>query len=338
VLSRTILIVDDFEQFRHLVSSILQPRSDYRIISEVAEGHEAVREAAQLHPEVILLDIGLPGINGFEAARLVNEVSPSSKIIFLSIESDPVLVEEAFRTGAKGYVLKRDASELLIALDRVLEGKKYISCHVDLGASSSVAETAGLNGSAGRHTLTSRNGKKSSVHRMARYADDSSLVDGFARYIEASLREMSAVIVVASEAHHEGILRKLSADGVDYSRFVKDGTYIRLDATELASLLMLNGLPDPIRCKNVVGGLIAKATECAKGEYSKVKICGECAPTLLAAGNAQAAIELEHLWDEMMRNQPAETLCGYLSSAFPDTKGDLIFEKIRAEHSGVCSF
>jgi DNA-binding NarL/FixJ family response regulator len=123
-----LLIVDDYERWRHFLSAALQKRSELQIIGEALDGLEAIEEAEQLRPDLILLDIGLPKLNGIEVARRIREVSPTSKILFISENRSPDIVEQALSTGAGGYVVKSDAaSELLAAVGAVLEGKRFVS-------------------------------------------------------------------------------------------------------------------------------------------------------------------------------------------------------------------
>ena len=98
-----ILIVDDFEPWRHFYYSTLQQQSEFRVIGEVSDGLEAVHRAQQLQPHLILLDIGLPTLNGIEAARRIREISAGSKILFVSENRSADIVREAFSTGADGY-------------------------------------------------------------------------------------------------------------------------------------------------------------------------------------------------------------------------------------------
>jgi DNA-binding NarL/FixJ family response regulator len=94
----------------------------------LSDGLEAVQQAQQLQPDLILLDIGLPTLNGIEAARRIREVSPASKILFVSENRSVDIAEEALNIGAGGYVVKSDAtSDLLPAVKAVLEGKRFIS-------------------------------------------------------------------------------------------------------------------------------------------------------------------------------------------------------------------
>lgn len=113
--------MDDYQRWRHLLSTTLLKQPGFSIVAEVSDGLEAVRKAGELQPDLILLDIGLPTLNGIEAARRIREVSPTSKIIFVSENRFPDIAEEALSTGADGYVVKSDVtSELLPAVDAVL--------------------------------------------------------------------------------------------------------------------------------------------------------------------------------------------------------------------------
>jgi DNA-binding NarL/FixJ family response regulator len=123
-----ILVVDDFQPFRDFVSSVFSKAPELHIICEVSDGLEAVRRAEELRPDLILLDIGLPNLNGIEAARQIRKLAPDSKILFLSQESSADLVQEALSLGAMGYVVKAHAgSELLAAVEVVLQGRQFVS-------------------------------------------------------------------------------------------------------------------------------------------------------------------------------------------------------------------
>ena len=118
-----ILVADDFEDWRRQIRLLLQARPQSQIIAEASDGTEAVQKAEELKPDLILLDIGLPRLNGIEAARQIRQLSPSSKIVFLSLNKNLEVVRAALSTGALGYVHKTDARrELLPAVDAVLRG------------------------------------------------------------------------------------------------------------------------------------------------------------------------------------------------------------------------
>jgi DNA-binding NarL/FixJ family response regulator len=122
------LVVEDFAPFCEFLHSILEERPDVQVIGEVTDGLEGVQKAKLLRPDLVLLDIGLPTLNGIEAARQIRKLAPKSKIIFLSQESSPEVVQEALSLGACGYVEKtRAASDLLAAVDSFLDGRHFIS-------------------------------------------------------------------------------------------------------------------------------------------------------------------------------------------------------------------
>ena len=122
-----ILVVDDFEEFRRFVCALLGPKTEFEV-TEASDGLEAVRKADQLQPDLIVLDIALPGLNGLEAARRIREFAPSTKILFLSAESSPDVVREALRLGALGYVHKPEAqTDLVPAMEAVFKGELFVS-------------------------------------------------------------------------------------------------------------------------------------------------------------------------------------------------------------------
>jgi len=128
VSSVLVLVVEDFESFRRFVCTELGKRPDLQIVAEASDGLEAVQKAVELKPDLILLDIRLPKLNGIEAARQIRNLVPESRIIFLTQESSADVVQEALSLGAQGYVVKTNAPrELLNAVEAVLSGRTFVS-------------------------------------------------------------------------------------------------------------------------------------------------------------------------------------------------------------------
>ena len=121
------LIVEDHEELRNFLRLTLQNEARCVVIGEAVDGMQAVQKAEELQPDLILLDLSLPKLNGMEALRRIRKRSPSSKLIILSQDSAPDLVQEALRLGAVGYLLKSDANNLPRALDAVLQGTVFVS-------------------------------------------------------------------------------------------------------------------------------------------------------------------------------------------------------------------
>ena len=124
-----ILVADDFVPWRRFVSSlILAMKPGWHIVCEVSDGSEAVKKAKELRPDLVLLDIGLPKLDGIEAARQIRAIASDLRVLFLSALDSLEVVEHALSTGANGYVLKLDAgSELLIAVQEIFQGRRFVS-------------------------------------------------------------------------------------------------------------------------------------------------------------------------------------------------------------------
>src|ERR1700722_2806548 len=123
-----VLVVEDFLPFREFIRSTLAKSPELEIVAEVSDGLEGVQKAEELKPDLILLDIGLPTLNGIEAARRIRKLSPDSKIIFLSQESAADVIETALSLGALGYILKtRAAHDLMPAVESVIADKQFVS-------------------------------------------------------------------------------------------------------------------------------------------------------------------------------------------------------------------
>lgn len=123
-----ILVADDFLAWQQFVSVMLQGESDLQIISSARDGLEAVRKAKEIRPDLILMDLSLPVMNGIDATRQIRAHSPGTKVLFLSEHRDSDLIQTAFDVGACGYVLKSDSySDLIAGIRAVLLGQLFVS-------------------------------------------------------------------------------------------------------------------------------------------------------------------------------------------------------------------
>jgi CheY-like chemotaxis protein len=314
-----ILVVDDYKDWRDQVRSLLRARPEWQIICEVSGGSEAVQKAEELKPDLILLDIGLPKLNGIEAARRIRQLSPNSKIIFVSMETSPDVVQVALSTGAEGYVRKTDVhGDLLPAIEAVLQGKQFIGGKV---------KGYRLVGTPGAQTPYR--------HEVQFYSDDAFLLDGFTRFIADSLKAGNAAIVVVTKSHQASLLQRLKAEDVEIDSAIQQGTYISLDAADTPFTVMLNGLPDPDRFFECVNSLIKAASKAAKAEHPRVAFCSERAGLLWTEGKTDAAIRVEQLWNDLAKMHELDILCAYSLRSFEGAKD--AFRSICAEHSAVYS-
>ncbi len=341
VPSVRVLVVEDHEQFRRFICSTLGENPELQVVGIVSDGLAAVQKAEELQPDLILLDIGLPTLSGIEAAARIRKLSPESKIIFLTQESSADVVREALNLGARGYVVKANAgSELLAAVEAVRRGREFVSKGLSGRAFSDVTDTQLADRRGHEKELPSivpRTGEFISSHKVQFYADDARFLVGFTGFIKTALEAGNAVIVIATESHRKNFLRRLHAHGVDVAAAIEQRRYIPLDVAETLSTFMLEDGPDPVQFQKAVGDLVAGAAKPIRGQHRRVSACGECAPTLWAQGKGNAAIQLEHLWDEMAKAYDIDTLCGYVLSGIQREEESHIYEGICAAHSAVCS-
>ena len=333
-------MVEDSEHFRKFFCSTLRKRPELQVIGEVIDGLEAVERAEQVQPDLIVLDIGLPSLNGIEAARQIRKVSPKSKILFVSQESSTDVVQEALGTGARGYVVKTDAGgELLEAVDAVLRGGQFVgkrySGHDFVGASDA--------GASDEFRIKSpiaplhQNTEIAHRHDVGFYSDDARLLDDLTRFIGAALKSGNAAIVVATESHRESLLPRLQAHGLDIGTAIEQGRYVALDAADTLSALMRNGMPDPVRFSNLLGNLIVTVSNAVTGKQARVSIFGECVHLLWTQGNAEAAVQFEKLGNQLAKIYDVDILCGYSLGGVEIGMEDHIVQQICAEHSAVYS-
>jgi DNA-binding NarL/FixJ family response regulator len=136
-LSVRVLMVDDHDVVRRGIRSVLSSESDFEVVGEASAGLEAVRKAEELKPDLILLDISLPDINGIDVAVRIRQVAPESQILFLSQHDSIQVANEALKTGARGFVAKADAArELPGAIRTVVSGNIFLSERLSKSAKS----------------------------------------------------------------------------------------------------------------------------------------------------------------------------------------------------------
>jgi len=337
-----VLVVDDFEPWRQFTGSRLQERPTLQVVGEAGDGAEAVRKAQELQPDLILLDIGLPSLNGIQAARQIRDLSPKSKIIFLTAIRSRDFAGEAMRTGASGYVIKSAArEELLPAIEAVLQGRLFLSAGLDedhrtesiSGHKTHSAEVENI-----APSIPSSKEDTDGQHEVGFYPDEGSFLDHVAHFVGTALKSGTSAIVVATAAHREALLRRLQIDGLEIHAAIEQGRYIAVDAAKAVSSFMVDGMPDAGLFLKCFGDLIVSASKAAHattGEQGRVAVFGEGVQVLWAQGNAEAAIQVEKLGNELLKIHNVEILCAYSTDAVPGGMDDLTFQCVCAEHSVV---
>ena len=141
-----VLVVDDFEPWRRYICSTLQKDPQFEIIGEESDGLQAVRKANETQPDLILLDVALPTLNGIAALQQILQCSPKSKILLMSVERSCDVADEGLRNGAAGYVVKADAAnDLSSALEAILQNRQFVSRSVNGRNASDAAHDSETN-------------------------------------------------------------------------------------------------------------------------------------------------------------------------------------------------
>jgi PAS domain S-box-containing protein len=172
-------------------------------------------------------------------------------------------------------------------------------------------------------------------HVVQFYADDAHLIDEVSRVLGRAIVEEQCVLVIATADHREKIARSLREQIRDFDEVIVKRRYVEYDAAELLSKFMVGGTPDPQRFRNALSPVILRAAKVAKEAPCKVVAFGEMVAVLCAQGHAEAAIELEGLWNQLAREYPFFLYCAYPMQAFRNFSEPELFLRIYCAHTGV---
>jgi hypothetical protein len=174
-----------------------------------------------------------------------------------------------------------------------------------------------------------------SPHAVQFYSGDGFLLDSLARFVWTALEAAESAFVVATQVHRDGLAERLKARGVDTDRLVKKGRYVTLDASQTLAQLTVEGKLVKTRFDEFVRGVVLPLKAAAESKPQRVAVCGEIVATLWADGKAEAAIELEHFWNELATQGCYCLRCYYPIASFSDPGQNELFMKLCAEHSSV---
>jgi len=155
-VSLRILVADDHHVVRAGLRTLLETKSGWRVCAEAANGREAVEKARELKPDVAVLDIGMPLLNGIEATRQIRKASPETEVLILTMHDSEVMIQGVLEAGARGYILKDDADRnLLAAVEALRRHKPYLSSRISAAAPKTALPSGDSSGST-RRRLTPR--------------------------------------------------------------------------------------------------------------------------------------------------------------------------------------
>jgi DNA-binding NarL/FixJ family response regulator len=260
-----VVVVEDHEQFRRFICSTLGKAPELQVVGIVSDGLAAVQKAEELQPDLILLDIGLPNLNGIEAARRIRKVSPESKILFVSQESSADVVREALGTGASGYIVKADAGrELLEGVRAVLRDDRFVGNRFagdDLVGTSDRPDPGSVPRNDSLARREDRNVGITGRHELGLYSNDDAFLDDSTDFVLAALKLGKAVILITTDLHKRGLVQRLQARDVDVAALVEQKLYISLHVADSLPRLMVDGSPDPVRLAKAVRDPLVEAAK-----------------------------------------------------------------------------
>jgi len=173
------------------------------------------------------------------------------------------------------------------------------------------------------------------THTVQFYGEDTLLLDELSRFVGTALGAGDSAVVIATKAHRDGLAQRLQSRGLNVARATEQGRYVPLDAAETLAKFILDGWPDAALFTEVVGSVLSRATIAVEGKNSRISAFGEMVALLWAQGNAEAAVRLEQLWNNLARRYSLSLRCAYPMSAFDREDHSQWFLKICAEHSHV---
>jgi len=305
-----VLIVDDHRGVLDSVSAMLA--RDFEVAGVAIDGPQALEVAQRVNPHLIVLDINMPGLDGFQTFRALEQQGSRAAVVFLSVFDVEEHVSEAFRCGGHGYVLKsRAARDLPTALRQAHLGRRFAP---SLGTMAMLTHGRG--------------------HDVQVHAGGESLLDDLAAFFDLALQRGDATCVISTAHVRDGLSARLRRRGWPIGGSDRHKRYLTIDAAAGLSRFMRNGLPDRNLLAAIAAGLEDYRRAGVERETNRLTIFGNMSELLVADGNTSGALALERLWHTLTADRPFYTICGFCRSAFEETAAELR-PGLYAEHEVV---
>jgi len=306
-----LLVADDSPQILESVVGFLATR--FEVVATATNGREAVDLTLRLRPDVAVLDIGMPELDGFQVVQELRRNGAQTRAVFMTVHQDDGFVAAAVECGVHGYVLKsRFHTALISAIKHALAGRLFVP---SLTALSTVGG--------------------SSRHAVQIHLNDRVFLDEVGEFVNATLRSGEPVVLVTSEATRDGVAQRLKGRGMDLEKLVARGQYVAMDSAEALSQIMRDGRPDQDALAEIVDGLDRSRLAYSQGPARRITVFGDITVSLCRNGNIEAAIEIEHIWNDLTRTLPIFTVCSYPVQCFQHDGARTLFPGVCATHSAV---
>jgi len=295
-----IVLVDDHPEVLKSLCRMLS--LDFDVAGSATDGYQAIDVCERCDPDVVLLDITMPGRDGFQTARELTQRGSRARIVFLTMHESEEFVAEAFRSGGRGYVLKtRLHVDLVSAVQRVFAGQLFVP---------SLRSLFAIHDSPAGHVVQF-------------HEDERGLVDGMSALLNTALRRGDAVSVVSTEPIRAGLAQRLQKYGWNVGESGQHGRYRASDSVAAAALLVKNEEVVPEYIKNYIHTLDQWRVATA-GPHARLTLVGDISNQVLFSGNREAAMEIEHQWDGLTATLRFLTVCCYPLTAMSDAHVDAL--------------
>src|SRR6476619_8205526 len=225
-----LLLADDHIAFLESVSRLLA--SAFDIVALAGDGRQALDLARHLRPDVVVLDVAMPELDGFQTLELLRRDDPEARVVFLTMHGEDEFVSAAINAGAHGYVLKsRTPLDLIRAIDHALAGRLFVP------------------------SLTSLSTVAGSRHAVQFHNNDSHFLDEVSQLVAATLRSGEQVVLVACEATRNGVAQRLQARQMNLAALAEREQYVAMDSALALSQVLRDGRPDKERLAEMIDGL-----------------------------------------------------------------------------------
>jgi CheY-like chemotaxis protein len=269
-----VLVAEDHAEMRERIANLLA--STFDVVAAVVDGQQAVEVTAALQPEVIVLDISMPVLDGIQAATRIRRMPQAPKILFLTAMDDPAIAEVARSLDASGVVRKLNMmAELIPTIQRALNTP--------------------------------------SGHAVYFYPDARSLAGVVARFIEQGTAADQPALVIARPLHSAAILDQLADIGIDFRNRIERGDLVMLDANDVVSRLMVDAMPSVQSFQDEVLPVFDRMVR--RAGSTRARAYGEMVDLLWTSGREAAALSVEDHWNQLDIARSFSVLCGYSMNA-----------------------
>jgi DNA-binding NarL/FixJ family response regulator len=306
-----VLLADDHLQVLDSVSSFLS--TDFEVVATASDGREAVDLALRLEPDIAVLDMAMPGLDGFQTVEELKRHGSPARPVFLTMHGGDEFIRAAIDAGVLGYVLKsRIYEDLFSAIGHALHGRLFAPSLTALSAVSA----------RGRHATQFHN-------------NDRFFLNELSQFVGATLRMGEPVVLATNATTRAGVAERLQAGGFDVGSLMARGQYSAQDSADGLAQVMRDGRVDRDSLAAIIDGLERLRTSLVEEPHARLTMVGDIAMSLCRSGNFEAVIEIEQIWNELTSTLPFFTLCLYPVECFQHESLRKPFTDLCTEHGAV---